>query len=209
MTSAGLARGGSYEQLWARVAGQRVLDLACGDRVMPGAIGLDASRAELARASGLVVCARAQALPFADRAFDAAVCHLAFMLFDDLPAVVAELARVLAPGATFHALVGGGPTGDGRDAFHVFAEHLPRSPGFGDPRANREDGWRELFAGWNDIAFERWPIDLAGSLDDVWAFLAGNYQLADADATRAAVHAAFPERVVPCTVATYYARVTR
>ena len=215
VTARGLARGGSYERLWARVSGRRVLDLACGDRVMPGAIGVDLSREELARAAaesarthspGTLVQARAQALPFADASFDAAVCHLALMLFDDLPRVVAELARVLAPGATFHALVGGGPTGDGRDAFHAFAERLPIGGGAGDPRANRQAGWHELFAGWRDITFERWPIDLTGSFDDVWAFLGSSYQLADPEPARAALRAEFPLDPVPCTVVTYYGR---
>jgi SAM-dependent methyltransferase len=206
VTSRGLARGGSYERLWARVSGPRVLDLACGDRVMPGAIGVDMSREELARGGGAVVQARAQVLPFADATFDAAVCHLGLMVFDDLPRVVAELARVLAPGATFHALVGGGPTADGRDAFHAFAERLPIGRRFGDARANRETGWHELFAGWNDIAFERWPIDLAGSFDELWAFLGGSYQLDDPEPVRAAVRAEFPFDPVPCTVVTYYGR---
>ena len=79
LTSAALARTGSYERLWSRVHGRRVLDLACGDHPMPGAIGLD-----LVRERGVTVQGRAQELPFCDGAFDAIVCHLAFMLFDDL-----------------------------------------------------------------------------------------------------------------------------
>src|SRR4051812_27250594 len=88
-TSAALARTGVYERLWAQVQGTRILDLACGDRPMPGAIGID-----MVRERGIAVQGRVQALPFADGAFDAALSHLAFMLFDDIEAVVAELHRV-------------------------------------------------------------------------------------------------------------------
>ena len=201
VTSAALARSGSYERLWARVHGRRVLDLACGDHPMPGAIGLD-----LVRERGIAVQGRAQALPFRAGAFDAIVCHLAFMLFDDITRVVAELHRVLAPGGSFHALLGGGPTADGADAFHAFTELLPASHRLGDPRAN---DWRALFAGWSEPVLERWPLDLTGRFDDVWRFLGASYQLRDADAVRAALRARFPTDPVPCTVATYYACVTR
>jgi SAM-dependent methyltransferase len=201
ITSAALARTGSYERLWARVRGRRVLDLACGDRPMPGAIGLD-----LVRERGVAVQGRAQALPFRDGAFDAVVCHLAFMLFDDITRVAGELHRVLAPGGTFHALLGGGPTADGADAFHAFTELLPRSQRLGDPRAN---DWRTLFTAWSEPVLERWPLDLTGSFDDVWQFLGASYQLRDAEAVRAALRARFPVDPVPCTVVTYYACVTR
>jgi len=174
---------------------------------MPGAVGLD-----LVRERGVAVQGRAQALPFAGGAFDAVVCHLAFMLFDDVPRVVAELHRVLAPGGAFHALLGGGPIADGDDAFHAFARLMPRTPGLGDPRASRPAGWRVLFdrsRGWSEPAFERWAIDLTGSFDEVWAFLGASYQLRDAERVRAELRALYPVDPVPCTVACYYATVTR
>src|SRR5690606_1060339 len=145
--------------------------------------------------------ARAQALPFADGSFDACVSHLAFMLMEDAPAVVRELARVLAPGGWFAAVLGGGPVAlgpsrsggaagedrarstpapDRGDAFHRFlaiAGPRFRAPRFGDPRARSERGWRELFAGWTELAFERWEIDLGGSFDEVWSFLGASYEL--------------------------------
>jgi SAM-dependent methyltransferase len=201
VTSAALARTGSYERLWAQVQGRRVLDLACGDHPMPGAIGFD-----LVREHGVAVQGRAQALPFRDGAFDAVVCHLAFMLFDEIDQVVAELDRVLAPGGTFHALLGGGPTADGNDAFHAFADLMPAAQRLGDPRAN---DWASIFRGWSAPVIERWPIDLTGSFDDVWRFLGASYQLRDAERVRAELRARFPHDPVPCTVATYYARVTR
>lgn len=200
------ARGGSYARLAARVTG-RVLDLGCGDAALPGAIGLDLSRAELARGTGPRVQGRAQALPFADGSFDQVVSHLAFMLFDDLERVVAELHRVLVPGGTFHAVLGGGPTADGDDAFHRFlALARPRGPRLGDPRAATEAGWRAIFAGWTRAPWERWAIDLGGPFDEVYAFLASGYQAHD-DA-RAALRADFGD-TLPCTVALYYATATR
>jgi SAM-dependent methyltransferase len=201
-TSAALARGGSYERLWARVQGARILDLACGDRPMPGAVGID-----FVRERGVAVQGRAQALPFRDGAFDAAVCHLAFMLFDDLEQVAAEILRVLVPGGSFHALLGGGPTADGSDAFHAFVEMLPRGGALGDSRSRSEAGWRALFD--RPVTFERWTIDLTGSFDEVWQFLGASYQLRDADRGREALRARFPGERVPCTVACYYATVTR
>jgi len=219
VTSRAFRHGGSYERLAARVPqGGRVLDLACGDGTLlgllgPRAIGVDLSREELSLASCTVVQSRAQALPFRGGAFSAATCHLAFMLFDDLDAVVAELTRVLAPGAPFLALLGGGPTADGDDAFHAFARSLPRGGSFGDPRASTEVGWRQLFrAGWRDIAFERWELDLSGTFDEVWAFLGSSYQLAAHAAPGDIEHvlrAAFPGDRVPCRVATYLATVVR
>jgi len=190
-TSAALARGGTYERLAALVPpGARVLDLGAGDGYLcellaaRGArpVGVDVSREELAllrrRAGGSLcgVAARAQALPFAAGAFDACVSHLAFMLMEDAPAVVRELARVLAPDGWFAAVLGGGPVAQPPpsagtppaidappavdaspaadappvvDAFHRFLEIAGprlRGPRFGDRRARSERGWRELFA---------------------------------------------------------------
>jgi SAM-dependent methyltransferase len=226
ITSRALARAGSYERLAARAPAGDVLDLACGDGSLlrllgPRAVGIDLSRRELAAASVWctghvhVVQARAQELPFADRSFDAATCHLAFMLFDEIDAVVAELARVLRPGARFLALLGGGPSAEGDDAFHRFAQLMPPSDQrFGDRRASTQAGWRELFGvdrpgGWRDLAFERWPLELGGRFDDVWRFLGASYQLTEADRVRDELRAAFPGEHVPCTVVTYLATVTR
>jgi SAM-dependent methyltransferase len=207
-------RAGSYARLAAKVPRGRVLDLACGDgalleRLGPQAIGIDSSLGELRAASATVVAARAQKLPFADASFDAVACHLAFMLFDDIELVVAEVGRVLRPGAPFIALLGGGPSADGDDAFHHFARLVPRGQSFGDRRASSEAGWRELFADWRDITFERWPLDLGGSFDEVWTFLGSSYQLRDADRVREQLRAACPGDHVPCTVVTYCATATR
>ena len=208
----------SYDRLIAVVPpGARVLDLGCGDthlvsRLGPRAVGVDLapSRAH----GGAIAAARAQALPFAGGAFAACVCHLAFMLFDDIEQVVAELRRVVVPGGRFAAVLGGGPTADGdrgdsEDAFHRFlAIAALRGPGFGDPRARSEHGWRALFG--QPVRFERFELDLSGSFEDVWRFLGASYQLAPGDAPgiRDRLRAAYAGRaVVPCRVVMWLAQV--
>lgn len=178
---------------------------------LPGAIGIDLTHAELQRAGGTVACARAEALPFAAGSFDAITCHLAFMLFPDLTAVVREIHRVLAPGGRFLALLGGGPTADGDDAFHRFLSLLgPRTiPRLGDARARSEAGWRELFAGWTVDPFERWSLDLGGTFDEVWQFLGASYEARPEHEAvlRAATHA-FSGRI-PCTAIAYFGSACR
>jgi SAM-dependent methyltransferase len=225
VTTRALARAGSYERLAARLPREgRVLDLACGDDHLITLIGARAVGIDLApsvldgRPSARLVRGRAQSLPFRDGAFSAVTCHLAFMLFDDVEGVVAELARVLEPGGQFLALVGGGPTAEGSeetDAFQAFASLLyandSTARGFGDRRASTETGWCELFAGWTGDRFERWELDLSGSFDDVWSFLGASYQLkaTDAAAVRDRLRARFPGERVPCRVATYFARAIK
>lgn len=95
------------------VAPERVLDVACGTgalarriapRVMPGGrvIGVDVSPAMLAvarqRAPELEWCeGRAEALPFADAAFDVVVSQCGLMFFADRQRALAEMQRVLTP----------------------------------------------------------------------------------------------------------------
>ncbi len=198
ITSRAFGRGGTYELIAARARGE-VLDLACGDRRVPGATGIDLSLVD-----GPDVCGRAQDLPFADETFDTVACHLAFMLFDDIELVASEILRVLRPGGQFIALLGGGPTADGDDAFHAFARLVPRGQSFGDKRASTEAGWRELFG--REPTFERRPIDLSGTFDEVWSFLSASYQAVD---VRDQLRAQFPGERVPLTVVTYLATITR
>jgi SAM-dependent methyltransferase len=73
-------------------------------------VGVDQSAGELAvaRASGspgLLVRARATALPVAGGAADAVVCSMALMRLAPLDAVLGEVRRVLRPGGTFAATV--------------------------------------------------------------------------------------------------------
>jgi SAM-dependent methyltransferase len=98
--------------------GDLVADLGCGTggtlaQVMPvlaggGAVGVDASRAALARTAEALATERARLLlvqadlkdrlPFADAAFDRVVCHNVLECLPDPDALVVEAARVLRPG---------------------------------------------------------------------------------------------------------------
>jgi len=216
--SRAFARGGSYDRLAALVpAGARVLDLACGDgalleRLGAHAIGVDVSLDELALARGRVAQARAQELPVASSSLDVVTCHLAFMLFDEPERVVAEVARVLAPGGEFIAVLGGGPVADADrdDVFHRFVTMLGPSNRLGDRRTRSESGWRTLFDGWNVMPFERWEVELGGSFDDAWAFLSTSYELAAHDAARIRdeLHAIVGEHA-SCRAALFLARAQR
>jgi SAM-dependent methyltransferase len=188
----GFARGGSYERLAARATG-RTLDLACGDRRL-GDIGID-------RAPGAAtVLGDAHALPFAAASFDTVTCHLAFMLFAEPARVVAELARVLAPGGSFLAVLGGGPTAEGGDALAWFAS---RHGGHARPALLTEARWAALFAGWRTAPWERWLLELSGDLEAVAATLAAAANAPFDDA--AALRAAFPTDPIPCRAVTWFA----
>ncbi|MHA6343927.1 bifunctional 2-polyprenyl-6-hydroxyphenol methylase/3-demethylubiquinol 3-O-methyltransferase UbiG [Roseivivax sp. CAU 1761] len=98
--------------------GRRVLDLGCGGGFMAEALaargarvtGLDpaakavAAAARHAAQEGLDIAylaGRGEALPFADAAFDIVVCVDVLEHVDDPARVLAEAARVLAPGGSF------------------------------------------------------------------------------------------------------------
>ena len=96
---------------------ERIVDVGTGegqaaraliDAGPPGrtVIGIDPFRGQVTeavrRAGGpTYALARADGLPFADGSFDAAVACLVFEHIDDVDAAIAEVARVLRPGATF------------------------------------------------------------------------------------------------------------
>lgn len=85
--------------LFAPHASGRILDVGCGGGVTTrriGAIGIDASLAEARRAG--MPCASADALPFADAAFDTVVSSCSIKHWPDRAAGVREMRRVLRPG---------------------------------------------------------------------------------------------------------------
>ena len=119
-----------------------VLDLACGDGFLlrglrarlPRArlVGLDMAEGEITAArealSGLSIeldVGSAQHLPYRDHGFGAVTCHLALMLMSDVEAVLAEIARVLQPSATFTAVLPGPSAPD--DANRCFVAALDDS----------------------------------------------------------------------------------
>ncbi len=98
--------------------GERILDLGCGDGqltarlVATGAIvaGVDASAEMLAAARSRGIDAhegRAEALPFADRSFNAVFSNAALHWVRDQDAMMTEVRRVLGPGGRFVAEMGG------------------------------------------------------------------------------------------------------
>lgn len=101
----------ALERLLGPGAG-RCLDLGCGTGVATAAVGalgwsvvgvdISADLLGSARARGLeVVEAPAEALPFADGSFDAAVSFWTHTDIDDFPTAVAEVVRVLRPESPF------------------------------------------------------------------------------------------------------------
>jgi len=95
-------------------SGQRVLDVACGTGVLACAaaervgligtvVGLDPNPEMLAvarRKSARIEWrgGRAESLPFADQSFDAVVSQFGLMFFEDRPAALRQMMRVLRPG---------------------------------------------------------------------------------------------------------------
>lgn len=143
-----------------------VLDVACGSGVLlelcHGAlppetrlIGIDMSPDELALARARLPEGRAQLVEaqaqrldvLADASVDVALCHWALTLMDPVAPVLAEMARVLAPGGRFAALVDGPmDAAPGYGAVHdlIYAHVQAALPAYGavdlgDPRVRTAD----------------------------------------------------------------------
>ncbi|KMO11804.1 class I SAM-dependent methyltransferase [Methylobacterium platani] len=127
----------------ARLEGRgfrQALDVGCGEgrfcrRMQEFGItttGLDPTDALLRRArardpDGTYLPGRAEALPFADRAFDLVVSYLTLIDIPDIRAAIPEMARVLRPGGTllianltsFATAGGWAADGDGTRGFRI------------------------------------------------------------------------------------------
>jgi SAM-dependent methyltransferase len=113
----------------------RCLDLGCGTGVALeprprggwGGVGTDVSEdlLEVARQRGMeTVHASAEALPFGDASFDAAVSIWTHTDVDDFGALLGELARVLRPGAPF-VYIGAHPCFVGPHSLFFGAKGIP------------------------------------------------------------------------------------
>jgi SAM-dependent methyltransferase len=97
------------------LADEHILDLGCGDgqltqRIPANVVGLDSSPAMIAAARARGVMAEqgsAEAMPFADRSFDAVFSNAALHWVHDQDAMMAEVHRVLKPAGRFVAEMGG------------------------------------------------------------------------------------------------------
>ncbi|WP_228978758.1 class I SAM-dependent methyltransferase [Streptomyces sp. DH12] len=235
----------SYALLCEQAAGARsALDLGCGDgpllellarsgvAVLAG-VDLSPEALALARrrtgvpADAALVRGRAQRLPFASGTFDACLSHMALMLMGDIEQVLAEVARVLAPGGTLACVVGGGAVTD-EDAYGRFLSLLRRAvdalpaerrvPRLGDPRARDAGGLGALLrgAGFGPLVWESVPLRLDGSVEEVWGTVSGLYDLgplapSEVRALRTAFLAeahriAAPDGTVPCAVRVHLGR---
>lgn len=182
-----------------------VLDLACGDGHLTPAllaklgrraqvIGADMSDAELAVAkrnhsdSRLSFhCARAHALPIDSASVDAALSHMAFMLMVPAEPVIAELRRVLKPGAPFAAVIGNSsPHADlwpeirkRMGQFLTSRYPMIQEAKSSDPRVNSRQGLEDLFsvtAGFQgEVQIEDFELNVKTSPEGVWDFVRDMY----------------------------------
>lgn len=113
-----------------------IVDVACGSaplwnpRFGDRYLGVDASAAELAiaerRGAHTLIHGTADALPVADGTAAIVVCSMALQVLPDLPAILTEVRRILAPAGQFVATVPTAPTG-AKDL--VFGAGLVRAAG--------------------------------------------------------------------------------
>jgi SAM-dependent methyltransferase len=213
-----------------------VVDLACGDgylleiladRGHPGMrlVGVDMSAEELAAARARLgpdraelLLERAQRLPLPDGSVDYLLCHMALMLMEPVEEVLREVHRVLKPGGTFCAVVGGGdpPHGAYADFQAVLRGYLSRRPrpplALGDPRTLTTTGLRSLFGPGSGLPgtaeVDDVTLHLDGTADEVRQFLTATYwssllaedEWREVDRTVAERLAALarPDGTVPC-----------
>ncbi len=220
---AGTAFASSYECLASAVppGATSVVDLACGDGYLlsllraraPGLAlaGVDLSAGELEAArrrlgpAAILHQARAQALPLPDGCADAVLCHMALMLMDDAPRVLAEVRRILQPRGVFAAVVGGGAgVGQAREVFVGLLRQYRRLPEFeslrlGDRRLYAADGIAELFQpGFEAPAVDAIELRMRCGPAALWGRFGGMYDLGWlGPADRVEIERRFIEAVTP------------
>jgi len=178
-----------------------VLDLACGDGFLLALLesrrqqnlhlsGIDMSTGELHRArarlqaSTELIEGTAQHLPWPIESFDHVLCHMAFMLMENVEDVVREICRVLKPSGTFSAIVGASaPPSVVIQAFKTVFPKYQRKPGlekvrFGDPRTRSSEGIRELLSpGFSNLVLKDVQITLRLTPEEVWDRFTNMYDL--------------------------------
>ena len=223
---AGRAFASSYECLAAVVpagAGPTaVVDLACGDGFLLSLLagrnqaglslaGVDISSGELdaARrrlgATAVLHQERAQELPLPDGGADVVLCHMALMLMDDAPRVLAEVRRVLKPGGVFCAVVGGGGAVlPAHELFVSLLRQFSKRPEFeslrlGDRRLHTAEGIADLFGpGFGPVVIDEIVLEWRCDSDGLWSWFGKMYDLDWLDAgDRVQVERRFADAVVP------------
>ena len=200
----------------------RVLDVACGDGDLLSLLlaragasvelfGVDLSKAELGHAdsslgsSAALFLSRAQSLPFGGGIFDYVFCHLALMLMDSADRVLAELHRVLKPGAVLAAVVGTrSPPSPGLTAYINTLSQFAWQPRFaglriGDRRFHSRAGIEELLAPlFTDVLIDDVSISRRLTPEELWTWFLSMYDLyLLTDADRSAAEHAFKSAVAP------------
>ena len=196
----------SYEVLAAAVpregAPLTVLDLACGSgfllsllaaRGQSGLelIGVDMSAAELRMAAAdlggqaRLLEARAQDIPVPSHSVNVVVCHMALMLMGNADPVLAESMRVLKPGGSIAAVVGGhSPPSPAFDTYvRVINSHARASfLRLGDPRFRTDDGIREIFAPHcRELQIDEVHIRRKLTVEATWAWFERMYDIYQID----------------------------
>jgi ubiquinone/menaquinone biosynthesis C-methylase UbiE len=157
--------------------GSKVLDVAGGSgntalaaaRVFADVVSLDyvpellersQERAQAERLSYETVVGDAEALPFEDASFDAAISVVGVMFAPDHQRAASELLRVTRPGGTI-ALASWCPDSFIGDLFRTTASHVPQPPGVQPPGLwGKEDHVRSLLgAGVGDLRATRRTYD--------------------------------------------------
>jgi len=176
--------------------GAAVLDMACGSAILcellacsrsPAAVfGVDLTLPELEHARiraprAHYVRGRTQALPFRDESFDAVLCHMALMLFDDVDTVLQEARRVMRAGGTF-AAVTNAATGLSEPGERIVSAvrarwHLSdpamRAPRLGDLRTRGAENLCTLVSAYfADVVVQPFTTTQLVSRADLWTYLA-------------------------------------